>query len=282
VFHWLLCGASFYIAFSAFGIQVGFAGALLIQSLLAFGIAGAVHAGVFRHLRAGGGGGPGLFGVPTAVGVAYGITYHVTTFAPITCSASGRSPDRAERAGGHEGSSHDRVAFRPGPRQGQPVPPDPFPRGRWLSRHRDTLLPDFHLRYARCPATDARGVVLEVQGAETGPAERESCRPRARAVLDATGHRFGVHLDLTKRIPVGAGLGGGSADAAAALSLVNQLAGNPIPHAELLHFAARLGADVPFCLSGAPLALAWSHGERMLALPALPAAPCSCSRHRSR
>lgn len=117
------------------------------------------------------------------------------------------------------------------------------------------------------------GIVLEVEGAETGPADRNLAVRAARAVLEATGNRFGVHLSLTKRIPVGAGLGGGSADAAAALALVNQLAGNAIPHAELLHHAALLGADVPFCLSGAPLALAWSHGERMLALPPLPSAP---------
>ncbi|HEU5219884.1 MAG TPA: 4-(cytidine 5'-diphospho)-2-C-methyl-D-erythritol kinase, partial [Gemmatimonadales bacterium] len=121
--------------------------------------------------------------------------------------------------------------------------------------------------------TDGRDVVLEVEGADTGPADKNLALRGARAVINATGNRFGVHLHLTKRIPVGAGLGGGSADAAAALSLVNQLAGNAIPHAELLHHAAALGADVPFCLSGASLALAWGHGERMLALPALPPAP---------
>jgi 4-diphosphocytidyl-2-C-methyl-D-erythritol kinase len=121
--------------------------------------------------------------------------------------------------------------------------------------------------------TSTHGVQIEVEGPETGPAEKNLAVRAATAVLEATGHRFGVHLRLTKRIPVGAGLGGGSADAAAALSLVNQLAGNAMPRAELLHHAARLGADVPFCLSGASLALAWSHGERMLALPPLPAAP---------
>ena len=121
--------------------------------------------------------------------------------------------------------------------------------------------------------TEARGVVLEVEGGDTGPADRNLAARAARTVLDATGNRFGVHLGLTKRIPVGAGLGGGSADAAAALALVNRLAGNAIPPAELLHHAASLGADVPFCLTGASLALAWAHGERMMTLPSLPAAP---------
>jgi 4-diphosphocytidyl-2-C-methyl-D-erythritol kinase len=117
------------------------------------------------------------------------------------------------------------------------------------------------------------GVTIAVDGAETGPAGENLAVRAAQAVLDATGRRFGVRLTLTKHIPVGAGLGGGSADAAAALDAVNELAGHAVPRSELLHAAARLGADVPFCLSGAPLALAWGHGERLLRLPALPSAP---------
>jgi 4-diphosphocytidyl-2-C-methyl-D-erythritol kinase len=46
-----------------------------------------------------------------------------------------------------------------------------------------------------------------------------------------------------------------------------------VPRHELLQLAARLGSDVPFFLSGAPLALGWAHGERLLRLPPLPAAP---------
>lgn len=117
------------------------------------------------------------------------------------------------------------------------------------------------------------GVTLDAGDAELGPDEDNLAVRAARAVLDATGRRFGVHLRLTKRIPVQAGLGGGSSDAAAALTAVNLLAGGVVPRHELLQFAARLGADVPFLFSGAPLALAWGHGERLLRLPPLPAAP---------
>jgi len=92
-------------------------------------------------------------------------------------------------------------------------------------------------------------------------------------VLDATGNRFGVRLTLEKRTPVRAGLGGGSSDAAAALHLVNRLAGDVVPRHELLQFAARLGSDIPFLFTGAPLALGWNRGERLLRLPPLPAAP---------
>jgi 4-diphosphocytidyl-2-C-methyl-D-erythritol kinase len=119
---------------------------------------------------------------------------------------------------------------------------------------------------------DGRGTTIELTGLDAGPPEENLAVRAAHAVLEATGHRFAVHLTLEKRIPVRAGLGGGSSDAAAALQAVNQLAGNALPRHELLQFAARLGSDVPFFLSGAPLALAWGHGERMLRLPPLPSA----------
>lgn len=117
------------------------------------------------------------------------------------------------------------------------------------------------------------GIELEVTGADLGPVEENLAWRAADAVLAATGRRFGVRLRLEKRIPAGAGLGGGSSDAAATLDAVNRLAGNAVPRGELLHMAARLGADVPFFLSGAPLALGWSHGTRLLRLPPLPLRP---------
>src|SRR3989440_11142291 len=94
-----------------------------------------------------------------------------------------------------------------------------------------------------------------------------------RSMLDATGHPFGVAIELTKRTPVRAGLGGGSSDAAATLHAVNALAGDVVPRPELLHFAARLGADVAFFASGAPAAVAWGRGERLVRLPPPPPAP---------
>ncbi len=81
--HWLLGAAAFFIAFAAFGIQVDFAGALLVQSLLAFGVAAPStpgYFGVFEFVVAAA---LALFGVPKDLGVAYGITFHITTFIPI-------------------------------------------------------------------------------------------------------------------------------------------------------------------------------------------------------
>lgn len=119
----------------------------------------------------------------------------------------------------------------------------------------------------------ASGVTITVSGADVGPDAENLAVRGARAVLEATGQRFGVALTLTKRIPVRAGLGGGSSDAAAALHAVNALAGNAVPRQEMLHLAARLGADVAFFASGADLALAWGRGERLFRLPGLPSAP---------
>jgi 4-diphosphocytidyl-2-C-methyl-D-erythritol kinase len=117
------------------------------------------------------------------------------------------------------------------------------------------------------------GVTIEVSGGDVGPAADNLAVRAARLVLEATGHRFGVHLELAKRIPVRAGLGGGSSDGAAALLGVNRVAGDAVPRHELLQFAARLGSDVPFLLSGAPLALGWGRGERLMRLAPLPEAP---------
>ena len=117
------------------------------------------------------------------------------------------------------------------------------------------------------------GVQLDVAGPDLGPTEENLAVRAARAVLDATGNRFGVSITLTKQIPVRAGLGGGSSDAAAALHAVNGLAGNAVPRHELLHFAAQLGADVAFFASGAALAIAWGRGERLLRIPAPRAMP---------
>jgi 4-diphosphocytidyl-2-C-methyl-D-erythritol kinase len=125
----------------------------------------------------------------------------------------------------------------------------------------------------RAERREGDAVTIEVRGADVGPDADNLAVRAAEMVLDGTGGRFGVHLTLEKRIPAQAGLGGGSSDAAAALILVNHLAGNAVPRHELLQYAARLGSDVPFFLSESRLSLAWGHGERMLRLPPLPAAP---------
>lgn len=117
------------------------------------------------------------------------------------------------------------------------------------------------------------GIALDVVGANLGKPEENLAYRAADAVLASTGRRFGVAMRLTKRIPAGGGLGGGSSDAAQALIAVNRLAGQAVPGSELLQIGYRLGADIPFFLSGARLALGWGHGQRLLSLPPLEPMP---------
>ena len=76
----------------------------------------------------------------------------------------------------------------------------------------------------------------------------------------------GVQIELTKRIPLAAGLAGGSTDAAAVLKGLNRLWGLALSPVELEQLAARLGSDVPFCLWGGT-SLATGRGEILTPLP---------------
>jgi 4-diphosphocytidyl-2-C-methyl-D-erythritol kinase len=123
--------------------------------------------------------------------------------------------------------------------------------------------------------TDVRGRSLDCHGdvvpsAGLGPIEQNLAWRAAVAYADATGWPNAWAIDVAKRIPVGGGLGGGSADAGAVLRCLNAINPAPISGQALLGLAAALGADVPFLTAEATLALAWGRGERLLALPALP------------
>ena len=72
----------------------------------------------------------------------------------------------------------------------------------------------------------------------------------AEAFFERTQRRFGVHIDIKKNIPSQAGLGGGSADGAAVLVLLNKLCKNPLSTEELCEIGAKIGADIPFCIVG--------------------------------
>lgn len=72
----------------------------------------------------------------------------------------------------------------------------------------------------------------------------------ARLLARKAGYRSGVHLEITKRVPIAGGMGGGSADAAATLLACDTLWGTDLGREELHALAAKLGADVPFALTG--------------------------------
>lgn len=84
----------------------------------------------------------------------------------------------------------------------------------------------------------------------------------ARLLAARTGHDGGVRFDIAKHVPVAGGMGGGSADAAAALVACDALWGTGLSRDDLLSLGAELGADVPFAISGGT-AIGVGHGDRL-------------------
>jgi 4-diphosphocytidyl-2-C-methyl-D-erythritol kinase len=107
-------------------------------------------------------------------------------------------------------------------------------------------------------------------GVVPGVSEADDLALRAaRALKDATGCRLGASIAIDKAIPLGAGLGGGSSDAASALLALNRLWALRLPRDALIRIAAGLGADVPFFVFG-ETALARGIGDRLTAMTAPP------------
>ena len=110
-------------------------------------------------------------------------------------------------------------------------------------------------------------LTLTVAGNPLIPADERNLAYRAAAALkEATGYSGGAAIHVEKRIPAGAGMGGGSADAAAVLAGLNRLWSLGLTQAELERIGLSLGADVPFCLRGG-LTRTTGIGEEMRAIP---------------
>ena len=122
------------------------------------------------------------------------------------------------------------------------------------------------IRVRRAPAARTLDVVGRADVSSIGPMERNLAWRAAVAYADVAGWVDGFAIELEKRIPIGGGLGGGSADAGAVLRAMDAMSPKPLGEAALLRIAFTLGADVPYLASLYPYALAWGRGERLLAL----------------
>ena len=114
------------------------------------------------------------------------------------------------------------------------------------------------------------GAIVRTTGLP-GVAPQDDLAVRAATALKReTGCSLGAEIAVTKHIPLGGGLGGGSSDAATVLLALNRLWGANLPRANLMRIGIALGADVPFFLGGEP-ALARGIGERLtpVSLPTL-------------
>lgn len=121
--------------------------------------------------------------------------------------------------------------------------------------------------------TVAEGSELSMDCDAPGLACDESnlCLRAAKAFLLHTGLQKSVHVELTKRIPMQAGLGGGSADAAAVLRALRTLLTPEMPLEELAKISAAIGSDVPFCVMGTTM-VGTGRGEVLTPAPAM--TPC--------
>jgi 4-diphosphocytidyl-2-C-methyl-D-erythritol kinase len=114
---------------------------------------------------------------------------------------------------------------------------------------------------------DQEGIKITCGAAGIPSDERNTAWRAARLFMDAAKIQDGVHITLEKNIPVAAGLAGGSSDAAAVLAALDQLYPQHVSRELLFELAARIGADVSFCLLGGT-ALGEGVGEILTPLPA--------------
>ncbi len=120
--------------------------------------------------------------------------------------------------------------------------------------------------------TDEEGIRL-VTDSDAIPAGADNIIVKAIDRFCAeTGMKPGVEVRLEKNIPVAAGMGGGSSDAAAAIKGMNSLTGTGLDMDGLIRIGAKVGADVPFCLMGGT-ALAEGIGEKLTPLKPAPGLP---------
>ncbi|MFA7468299.1 MAG: 4-(cytidine 5'-diphospho)-2-C-methyl-D-erythritol kinase, partial [Desulfotomaculaceae bacterium] len=112
---------------------------------------------------------------------------------------------------------------------------------------------------------------LAVDGANLTAGPENLAYRAADLLKQRTGYRGGAAVRLIKKIPLAAGLAGGSADAAAVLRGLNKMWNLGLRMDDLFHLGAELGSDVPFCLWGG-IAMCQGRGEMVTPLPALPSA----------
>ena len=113
------------------------------------------------------------------------------------------------------------------------------------------------------------GITVTTDSGDLPTDENNLIYRAAKLLLDTCAVKEGVRIHLTKRIPIAAGMAGGSTDAAATLKAVNQLFRFGKTKEELMELGVKIGADVPYCILGGT-ALAEGIGERLTPLPPMP------------
>ena len=118
--------------------------------------------------------------------------------------------------------------------------------------------------------TGRPGVRLHTTSSNIPSDERNLIVKACSAFQKSTGAVLNFDISVEKNIPVSAGLGGGSSNAACTLVFLNEFFGNPLSDPELIRISAEIGSDVPFFITGG-MALAEGRGEQITSISPLPA-----------
>jgi 4-diphosphocytidyl-2-C-methyl-D-erythritol kinase len=113
------------------------------------------------------------------------------------------------------------------------------------------------------------GIILNCPGSDLPTSEDNLVFRAAQSIFAYANYPAGVEIKLTKKIPLAAGLGGGSSDAATTLMALNKICSFNLKTSELIKLGAKIGADVPFFIFGNN-ALASGVGDKLKALQNLP------------
>ena len=271
--HWLLQPLAFWLSFRAFGIVVPWSAALFVQGVIVILVALPGAPGFFGHFEFGATIGLALYGIadrPHRRGrcLPRRVVHSDHADRRVLLARLGLSMGEMKAVGADKRDAR-RPRFRAG--EDQSHPPRSRARSERIPLDRVGIPPARPRR--RGHGSNASGRTLDCHGpplptAGLGPIERNLAFRAALAYADAVGWPSGFSIDIDKRIPVGAGLGGGSADAGAVLRALDALCPTPLG-SRLIELAAPLGADVPFMTIESPMALAWGRGERLFPLHAL-------------
>src|SRR3990167_9219071 len=124
-----------------------------------------------------------------------------------------------------------------------------------------------------------RGIVVECTNDPLAPTGEDNIVYRAaKEIMAYSNKNVGVQIRITKQIPTGAGMGGGSSNAAAVIQGVNQLLKINLPKEKLMKIGVRFGADIPFFIFGSP-AIATGIGENLTRVKRLPSLPMVIVHH---
>ena len=289
---WTWHAVSFWLGMLAFGIDTGFVSAVFVEAVVGFGVAIPAAPGFIGTFHA---------SAKFALSDVYGVADPEALRLRVRLSLRRLDPDHRYRALVRMEArpvDRGRRCRRGAAREGGPTRPRGRPalRRPRLSQRATVLAPAkvnlaLHV-YGRRPdgyheidtlfqAIDlcdevevelgGEGMEVEVEGADLGPQEENLAYKAAVRFLSESVPGATARVHLVKRIPHGAGLGGGSSDAAAVLRCLADLVGG-VEDARLHAIGAELGSDVPFFLGRSPIAQGRSRGELLEAFPALPAA----------